>query len=230
MQNNPYNSAPVDFGYTYNFDSTQQRSFRGFNGLEFVVILLSILLILGSLFWGFWDQSNKNADIQKRFDIENILIPSLGEFYKNSSANENQRFFPKANCSNDLNEVDYEFTLRQHLAGLLPQIENHAYIQPDQFPRDRKGVYSDTWKGRKTTYRCPERLGASSANVQTNNKIYPDFQSCNFARNLGLKNCYIYTSSTSGDAFKIGYLSQQTDCFVIYSSFRGSQPKLEKSC
>jgi ABC-type antimicrobial peptide transport system permease subunit len=198
------------------------------NGLEFLVIIFSVIAVIGVGIFGFSVQEAVNRDKQRTFDMENIMLPALLDFYKNSGAVENSRLYPISRCSGDLNEVDYEFTLRQNLTGRLPEVDNHTYIDQNNYPKDKSGQYSDNFKDRKVNYRCPEKLNFST--VQSGGQIYPDYASCNFSRSQNLRKCYLYTSTANGDTFQLGYYSESKNCFVVYTQFRSDNLKSRQEC
>ena len=92
-------------------------SWNIFNGLEWTVIALMIVSLLTVTFWGFFVQEAKNRDIQRFNHFTQTIVPALDGFYANSAATESARRYPIAKCSPDLNEVDFELTLRQSLTG-----------------------------------------------------------------------------------------------------------------
>lgn len=215
------------------------------NILEIALVIFCVLLIIGVFYWGFDTQNLVNKDKQKSYDITQVVLPALLEFYQNSAAVENQRFYPIAQCSGDLNEVDYELSLRQHLSGQKLEIETHEYIPNNLFPRDKSGVYSQTLAERKVPHRCPNLLNNigldSAANSQLS--IYGDFPSCNFRSSTLVRdsqgrsrrvprylNCYLYTSSNSGDSFRLAYYSEVRKCFVVYQRFRNQDLQTNLEC
>ena len=211
--------------YSGSFDN---KNYRPINGLEWFVMFFSVITLCGIVGFGFLYQNNYNRDRQRQSDILNQIVPALENFYQNSSMIESGRFYPKSVCSRDLNEVDYELTLRQHLDGSLPEIENHTYIPTNSWPKDRSGVYSNTFPKRQIPYRCPNILNFDT--LQENAEIYKDFPSCNFNLAKNLKQCYLYTSTSSGDEFRIGYFSQSSGCFEIFRKFRNQKMENERQC
>jgi len=217
------------FGYPTAYISTfQTKSYRPINGLEWFVMILSVVLLVGIVSWGFMTQNNYNRDRQRENDLLRQVIPALDSFYQNSSTIEKKRFYPKAVCSGDLNEVDFELTLREQLAGAIPEIENHTYIPNDQFPKDRSGVFANTFPARKVPYRCPNVLNFDV--VEKNQIIYNNFPSCVFNLAKNLKKCYLYTSSSSGDEFRVAYFSENNNCFLVYRKFRSEALQSEIKC
>lgn len=217
------------FGYPASYISNfETKSYRPINGLEWFVMILSAILLVGIVSWGFMTQNNYNRDRQRENDLLKQVIPALESFYQNSSTIENKRFYPKAACSGDLNEVDYELTLREQLAGAIPEIENHIYIPNGKFPKDRSGLFADNFGDRKVPYRCPNVLNFET--VEKNAQIYKDFPSCVFNLAQNLKKCYLYTSSSSGDEFRVAYFSENNNCFSVYRKFRNDKINSEIKC
>jgi hypothetical protein len=225
-----------DNSYNYNPDSISLatlggvHSRRSLNGLEILIIAFMCLGLLVVSIWGVWNQEMKNRDKQRFFDITQVIIPALDEFYQNTNAvEESKRFYPVSRCSADANEVDYEFVLRQHLTGLVTKVEDHAYIKPQQFPIDRSGKYSQTLKDRQVPFRCQQQL--SFVTQQSQGQIYKDYASCNFQKNnVSYRLCYLYGSSATGDSYSVGYYSESTNCFNLYTRFRQADIKFVQEC
>ncbi len=211
MSDNYYNQQNVN-NYGYSNAPVKKRV----NGFEILIIAVSFILIIAVFVIGFLGQGTRNRDAQRVADINNV-IRALDNFYANSSVDPSSRAYPKTNCSFDLNEVDFELTLRDHLIGRRIELDSHEYISPENFPRDNWGVYSKTLNQRKIPYRCEQNINT------TNGFIYNDeYPSCNFTSGgeNKFKKCYIYTSSNNGDTYQIGYFSEIQNNFVVYKKFR----------
>lgn len=209
--------SELDYGNDY--ADTNSSGFLGggyqrLNGLEIITIIFSLIVIVVAGLWGFNTNTAKNRDKQREHDIFQV-IGALNQFYINSSSTPSQRTYPIARCTAQLNEVDFELTLRQHLTGSRPEIEPHAYITPDQFPRDRWGRYYDSFADRRIAYRCIQILGDTSLTRYNDNT-----QSCEFSSSNRWRKCYLYSSSQNGDKFTIGYWSESQNKFIIYERFR----------
>ena len=203
-------------------------SWNIFNGLEWTVIVLMVISLLIVIFWGFFVQEAKNRDTQRFNHFTQTIIPSLDGFYANSAATESARRYPIAKCSPDLNEVDFESTLRQSLTGQLPELENHTYIKPKNYPRDIAGTYAKNFSDRKIPYRCTERLTLGI--LEQKKTIYPDIDSCNFRPSENYKKCYLYTTNGIGDTYQLAYFSEETNCFVTFKKFRSQGLQTYTQC
>ncbi|NJK71335.1 hypothetical protein HC766_00585 [Candidatus Gracilibacteria bacterium] len=211
MSDNYYNQDS-NYGYT---NETPTR--KKVNFFEIGIIVVSVLGVIITFAIGFNTQAIKNRDEQRFADINNVVI-ALDNYYLNSSVNPSSRTYPVANCSFDLNEVDFEFTLREQLTGMRLDLDTHAYIKPDDFPKDNWGVYSQNLNQRKLPYRCSQNLSGDSSD-----SIYKDeYPSCNFSSTAEkrFRQCYIYTSSNNGDTYQIGYYSEVDKQFIVYRKFR----------
>jgi type II secretory pathway pseudopilin PulG len=204
--------------YTYNQDYTVHNTRLSYSTLEWVVVVLCLLLLLMSTVWGFWSQGGENRDKQRQQDIAQVE-KALINYYRNSSEVPSQRIFPIANCSQNINEVDYELTLRVALTGQNETVSNVKYIPNEDFPTDSKGTYSQKLEKRKVPYRCTQRL---TAEAQNGGPIYSNFESCNFrsASKPFYRFCYIYTSSSNGDTFQLGYYSETRGKYIVRKGFR----------
>jgi hypothetical protein len=213
------------------FDSVSQGQYKnynydkGLNLLEKITILICIVFIISSGVFGFVSQTAYNRDAQKLEDISQVLA-ALDQFYINSSTIPSQRAYPISVCSQKPNEVDYEYTLGEYLSGKREKFDSHIYISQDYLPNDPWGKYSQTYSQNSVSTRdCPGIFINSNQNPQDN--IYADGRrSCNFnngnTKQIILRNCYLYGSSSNGDSFELAYFSQSAGRFVIYSKYRDS--------
>jgi type II secretory pathway pseudopilin PulG len=189
------------------------------NLLEKATITIALLILIGITAFGFISQSARNRDTQRAEDIR-VVLQAIDSFYVNSNLVPSQRAYPIAECSEKLNEVDFEFTLRQYLGGVRVSSDPHAYILPSEFPNDPWGTYDTILNDRDLELRaCPKVFNETTLAGST---IYADgAKSCNFnQRQNRYKQCYLYTSSNNGDSFELAYYSEAQGNFVIYSRFR----------
>ncbi|MEM1312088.1 MAG: hypothetical protein AAGF07_01340 [Patescibacteria group bacterium] len=230
---NGFNQVPPQ-GYNYNQNTYVTNTSRSglfslnkrINLLEIIVIVVCLISLLGISWWAFSSQNAVNRDRQRLQDISQV-VNGLNEFYINSNTIPSQRAYPKAICSGSLNEVDFEFTLKRHLTGQVIELDTHKYIREEDFPRDNRGVYSTTFGEREIPYRCVEKLN-SSKDINPQTQIYNDNTlSCNFSQASNLRKCYLYTSSTNGDLFRLGYWQESANRFVTYRKFRDEPLQVE---
>ncbi len=214
--NNPYTNQNQYYQKYSNFDNNQQK--RPVNGLEVAIVLFSIILLIIPLIWGFWISGPSSRDEKRRHDIEQVAV-ALDYFYQNSNSNPSDRSYPIAICSNSANEVDFEATLRYHLTGKRPDLDNYSYIDPEKFPKDITGVYSTSLENRRSPFTCDKILSPTSTTIYENN--YP---SCNLnISDPNLRNCYLYGSSVNGDTYYLAYYSETRNAYVFFTKFR-SEP------
>jgi hypothetical protein len=216
------NNYDLDYENTDNSGSNSQN----INLLEGGLIVFCIFLLIVSGLWGFFSQGAKIRDKQRIYEISQVL-DALDNFYYNSNTFPTQRAYPIAQCSGRLNEVDFEFTLKQILGGQKPQLDNHPYIKNENFPKDNWGIYSQSPKERKTKLLdCPKLFSKIDNDSKS---IYLDkTASCNFSQTQRkFRKCYLYTTSTNGDKYEVAYYSESQNAFVIYSRLRDGQVKLE---
>lgn len=194
------------------------RYAKRLNGLEIITIVISIILLVSVFVFGFINGQQSSEDAQRSSHMQQVSS-ALTEYYNNSSAVPSQRTYPIALCSADANEVDFELTLRLALTGKILEKDTHAYIQPNNYPKDINGVYSKSLSRRTVAYRCPNIL-PTTVTADPNTNIYSDgWDSCNFSRTRNPK-CYLYASSNNGDTFTIGYFSQINNRFILFTKFR----------
>ena len=193
-----------------------------FNLLEIIVSLMLPIALLVSLIMGFNGQLTRLRDQNRAAEIEQIVW-ALNMFYENSSLVPNERKYPIAVCSGQLNEVDYEFTLRKYLKGEREEFDSHPYIQgqnPESFLVDNWGNYAVNLDQRSIPLRnCPNIF---ARNQDWGGLVYPDsFPSCQFRpSDKRFRNCYLYTSTTNGDGYEVGYFSESQQAFIIYYRHR----------
>lgn len=215
-----------DYSDAENFANQGEKE-EWFNLLEIGLVLFLILTLIVTGFFGFFYQSARIRDAQRLHHMQQILI-ALNQYYLGSDVNPSGRKYPIAQCSSALNELDFEYSLRENLTGMRPDLEPHQFISPQDYPIDRWGYYSTTFQDRVVKVRdCP----AIFPKIQTQGLIYSDsWPSCNFdVRQTKFKKCYLYTSSANGDKFELSYYSESTRNFIIFSSFRGQGIKVETS-
>jgi len=215
----------ADFQNSYNYDYSDSMPPSRVNGLELIVIILMLIALIICGWMGFSTGTRENQDEQKSHDISQV-IQALDYFYSNNQA------YPIRQCSEDLNPVDFEMTLKKNLTGKVAKIGTNNYISSVEFPKDRTGEYTTEYSKYIYNIPCPSLI---QENVNKNGKIYSDnTEACNYSRST-LKTkvnpegkisykCYLYTSSVSGDKYSVGYYSETLSKFVIISKFR-----LEKS-
>lgn len=217
-----FNSGAA-YGYNYSDEYTDSPRI---NGLEIIVVLIMIIAIIVSGFMGFFAGSKENQDSQKYHDISEI-IKSLDYFYANNQA------YPIRQCSEDLNPIDFEYTLRRNLTGQVAKVGTQNYIK-SAFPQDIRGDYTSAYDKYIYNLPCPSLIQDSAAK---NNQIYSDGSSaCNYNRSAlkTTKNpngkvelrCYLYTSSVNGDKYSLGYYSEVEQKFVIVTKFRTDRSRV----
>jgi hypothetical protein len=212
-----YNQTPYpgyNSGYNPYSNNFSGSSFKRINLLEVGVVLLAIVLVIGAFAWGLITTNTENRDKQRAKDIAQV-INALDNFYLNSNRIPSQRIYPIAKCSSDLNEVDFEATLRSHLIGERKELDSHAYIKNEDFPRDKWGIYDVEFSKRSVPFRCPNLVGGSQAVSYTDK--YP---SCNFSSTKRINKCYLYTTSNNGDTYQIGFYSESQKRFIVYKKVR----------
>jgi len=216
MQQETYTGG-YSSGYSSGYSGYQSSGggFKKFNGLELIVIVLCLIAIIAVGVWGFLSANRRFRDEQRTQHIDQVLA-ALDQFYNNSSLEPSRRRYPISVCSNSLNEVDYELTLREHLTGQRPALDRHAYIDTGDFPRDPWGDYVTDFRNKQVPFRCPSIFVNGPATTS-----YEDsFPSCDFSSTRGLRQCYLFTSSVNGDSFQLGYWSEVNNAFIVYSRFR----------
>jgi hypothetical protein len=215
MQQGQYSGSGGGYGYSSYSTAGYTTGFKKFNGLELIVILLSFVAIVGVGLWGFFAANTRFRD-EQRADHINQVIVALDQFYLNSSLQPSRRRYPISVCSNNLNEVDYESTLRLHLTGQRPDLDSHAYISQEDFPRDPWGTYSTVFSQKEVPFRCPNIFPTGPETP----KYTDDYPACDFSSQLDYTNCYLFTSSVNGDSYQIGYWSEVNNAFIVFSRFR----------
>ncbi len=207
-------------------DHSQTQS--GVNMLEIILVSLVIAGIVISGILGFLSKNNDNRDIRRDTQI-NIVIKALGLFYGDSSRIPNDRRYPISRCSGQLNEVDYEYTLKKTLTGNEPKINNFSYITEANFPIDEGGItVANVADSRISKRGCDKSFGGFDPKK---NKIYNnEWNGCEFSRektdeyklqfweskNKFLQ-CFLYSSDDRGFEYSLAYFSEADNNFVIYS-------------
>jgi len=219
----PYNPYPNPNGPN-NLDPYYIQPKSGYSFVTKYVPIIEKLMILGPIAVAlvlsgitFWDHYR---DQQKAYQI-NQVVQALRLYYLNSSNLEVKRSYPIA-ISGELNEVDYEYTLRLHLTGKTP-LEKHAYILDKDFPRDPWGTYSKDFVNRPVPYRLLPRFPLATGQIS----YFEGYESCNFRfGDKQFSRCYLYTSTSNGETFTLAYYSEVRKKFVVYTETRNRQGNL----
>jgi type II secretory pathway pseudopilin PulG len=185
---------------------------------KLVVVTLIGLLVL-QVVNGFGAQMNEVVDENKSKQLASV-ISALDLFYKDSSDFLENRSYPKAGCSNDLNEFDFEYTLKGELTGFKSKTRTHSYIKKNEFPSDPQGNYQATLD---STYACKATLPPDEQKFAG---YFDNTQHCKFDINSA-RNCYLYSSTLIGDGYKLAYWSPYYNKFVVYSKFREEAMKVK---
>jgi hypothetical protein len=212
---------PNYYDYYQNNSYSRLGFLSGLHLLDFVLLVLSFVLIVTPFGIGIYGQNNSNQIIQKEHDLGQVIL-ALDQFYSNSSKTPSQRLYPIGACGDKPNEIDYEYTLQQHLTGKITSLDNHAYITEGNFPMDRFGVYSQKLDQRKAPLRDCSKV--FSKNKNSENLVYKDgYQSCNFAKDASdssFRSCYLYATDKTGQEYQLSYYDGNLDQFVIYKKYR----------
>jgi type II secretory pathway pseudopilin PulG len=220
-----YNSYPSSYQNTsFGGASFDTQSYKPLNGLELIVVILSVIFLVFSLIFGYLNADTVNRDLQRKTQIDQIL-DTLDNFYLNSNTIPSNRAYPVAICDSLPNTVDFELTLREYLTGKRPEKDTHIYIQPANWPNDRWGEYSKTIGERKISLKCVDKLQLPT--VESTQNIYKDgSESCNYSlaqNNKKYYQCFLYGSSTNGDKYSLGYYNEATNKMQVYTKFRDSK-------
>jgi hypothetical protein len=212
-----FNSSNYQEQLYQNPNQNYQTSYRlNFQLMEVLVLFVSIVILVTTFVFGVINKNRELRDEQRYVDILGV-IEALDNFYNASASVPSRRYYPISRCSNSLNEVDYEYTLRETLTGKRSNVTLQTFVDPDRFPVDDRGIYTPNFSDRSLPYRCPNILQQNANSYQDN---YP---SCEFSSNLNQNFCYLYTSTNNGDSYQIGYYSESQSKFVVFSRFRDQQ-------
>lgn len=185
-----------------------------------VIVGILLTLIVYQLVIGFFD-AKKEVDDQNKVTAMTSLLSAINLYYRDSSDFLEARYYPIAACSNELNNFDYEYTLRSKLTGYQSnKATTHTYITRDTFPTDPNGGYSVTFP---TTFDCASHVTPAEF---TSHKYFDGSNHCKYDVNTS-PNCFLYTSSLIGDSFKLSYWSPYYNKYVIYSKFRGDTMQIK---
>jgi hypothetical protein len=206
--------------YDYQNSLNDNYNYDRLHFFDYVLILISTVCLVCAIFFGITEQNQVNEITKKNNDI-NQVVKALDLYYADSSKIPSERKYPIAVCNGKPNEVDFEYTLRNALAGKVVSKNNYAYIKDVDFPYDTSGEYANKLTTKKVKLRdCPKVFGTK----KNLDYIYPDqSQSCSFeAANLNSKyqSCYIYASDNLGFEYKLGFFDQYKGTFTIYAKTR----------
>jgi hypothetical protein len=201
----------------------------GITGWILLGFMTFVLIFAG--IYGYFRERSLALDRDKFSDIT-VVVTALGEYYNDSSAYLEKRYYPISRCSSDLNSFDFEFTLKNSLIG-VPLEKNirqnvHPYLSINDFPTDKQGSYVSKFS-EDSNFNCINAVPSLQKPVEGGNKFgYKDNSSiCAFSPTS--PNCYLYTSSANGDSFKIAYFSNADNQYVVFEKFRDENIKLRYS-
>lgn len=204
--------------YDYQNSLNDNYNYDRFHFFDYVLILISTVLLICAIFYGVVEQNQVNEITKKSNDIAQV-IKALDMYYVDSSKIPSERKYPIAVCNGKPNEVDFEYTLKNALGGKIKSQNNFAYIRASDFPYDTSGEYANKLSDKKIKLReCPKVFGNKK------DYIYSDqSQSCSFdssSLNNKYRSCYIYASDNLGFEYKIGFYDQYKSTFTIYTKTR----------
>jgi hypothetical protein len=206
--------------YNYQQSLNSDLEYDRLHFFDYVLLGISIVAIVMGVGFGIVEQNQRNEITKKDNDITQVMS-ALDLYYADSSKIPSQQRYPVGVCNGRPNELDFEFTLKNALAGENKSISLFEYIKKSDFPIDTSGEYSKKISDKKVKLRDCPRIFGSKKSVDY---IYPDQgNSCDFDKeNIDYKyrNCYIYTTDTQGFEYKIGYFDQYKNIFVIYTKNR----------
>jgi type II secretory pathway pseudopilin PulG len=209
--------------YDYQQSLNPEINYDRFHFFDYVLIGISIVSVLAAIVFGVIEQNQVNEITKKDNDITEV-IKALDMYYVDSNKIPSEQTYPLALCNGRPNEVDFEFTLKNALAGDDKSKNTFAYIDKKNFPIDTSGEYNTKISDKKVKLRDCSRVFGSKKIVDY---IYPNQDmSCSFDKDNAdpkYKNCYIYSTDTLGFEYKIGYYDQYKNYFVIYTKVR-NQP------
>lgn len=180
-----------------------------------IITVIGIVILLVCFAFGFIAGRKKKDDLNRYKDIVTI-INVLNQYYQNSSDYSDQRHYPTARCSQELNSFDFEYTVRRELIGMSNQGVQRSFVSASSFPRDSRGSYTSSFKN-YSGFKC---LGALPDLEQAKEGYSDSSPICKFDIRTQ-KFCYLYTSTPNGDSYKISYYNASLKKFVIFRQSRG---------
>jgi hypothetical protein len=206
---------------------SDSSNFERLHLLDYILLLLGIIIVVSPFFAGYSSQIAVNQTVQKERHFKE-LFKSLDSYFVDSNSIPSARVYPKSLCTGQPNEVDFEYTLRNHLTGKVKEIINHAYIKDQDFPLDPYGEYSYTATERKTPLRnCEQVFGIQS----TKSQIYDNnYKSCNYKRDskdTKFRNCYLYATDEKSFKYQLAFYDEDKDKYIIYSKYL-DEPTIRK--
>lgn len=211
----PYQQPGAKKPFKYNPKTLWKNFIHHTLGLELsktgkIALSVASIFLIASFIFGIFTPIGQKQDEQKKHDMGQIA-QALDSFYYNSSSIKGKRSYPLSVCSSSPNEIDFESTLRQILTGKNTQINSHQYISPEKYPKDLQGDYTSSLEKRENPSECAKAVSEVAY------KGIGDV--CDFNKESSPE-CYLYTSSATGDKYQIGYYSQEVKSLVIFEKNR----------
>jgi hypothetical protein len=196
------------------------NNFERLHILDYFLLLIGMVIVIAPFFVGYTSQIAVNQTTQKERHFKEIF-KSLDGYFVDSNSIPSERQYPISLCTGQPNEVDFEYTLRNHLTGKVKEIINHAYIKDKDYPLDPYGVYSQAKQERQLPLRkCEQVFGIQNST----NLIYDNnYKSCNYKRdsqNTKYRNCYLYATDEKGFKYQLAFYDENKDMYIIYTKYR----------
>jgi hypothetical protein len=219
----------ADNYYDYQSNLNDNYNYDRFHFFDYLLGLISIVCIITAVYFGIIEQNQINEITKKQDDISQI-VKALDLYYIDSGKIPSERKYPISVCNGKLNEVDFEYTLKNALGGKIKSRNNFAYIKGEDFPYDVSGEYANKIIDKKVKLRdCPVVFGAN----KNQEFIYPDqSRSCGFEssnQNNKYHSCYLYASDNLGYQYQIGFFDQYKNTYTIYSKIRDQKVQISNS-
>lgn len=232
-QNRPLPNRPIPLKITYD---------RSIGGRGRLIVITGLILLAVLFAFGFFRHKDTIDDRNKNQDI-GYIIRALNSYYDDSSEYIEGRHYPIALCSSNLNSFDFEYTLRKALTGKSAGNTLQNYIDTQNYPQDRLGKYvskfsdydglkSDKIGERTPIYNCRDKLPYIEGG-KDKNSYFDGRAICTFDNRFDMlafdfstnRNCYLYTSTSNGDAYKLAFFSGANNKYVVYTQYRNDPLK-----
>jgi hypothetical protein len=215
--------------YDYENSLNDNRQYDRFHFFDYVLLAIACIALVTAIVYGVIEQNQVNEITKKTNDITEIT-KALDLYYNDSNKVPSERKYPVAVCNGKPNEIDFEYTLRNALAGKNQSLSTFGYIDNKNFPFDTSGEYASRIVDKKVKLRdCTKIFG----NKKPVDYIYSDqSNSCNFDKenvNNKYQSCYLYSTDNLGFEYKVGYFDQYKNSYTIYSKIRDQPIQISKS-
>ena len=182
-------------------DSSLPITGSSFSWIESITLAITLSVFITIIIASVYFSSINNDDQVRARNIFSVAM-GLNQYYTDSSYLESSKRYPISQCSTTLtNSFDYEYTLSIALTGVNSKNKSaFEYINPGKFPQDKEAKFENISKKiDNNKYTCLSTIDTREAGIS---------DSCQYEPENNKHFCYLYSTSPSGDEYRLSFYSR----------------------